>query len=84
MATGAGAATAATDAATPTPLVRRADDRRGIGFFNLDPDPYGREVEGQIRQLCQSFGISCHGYEDAVLHGAGEVLTGSGPTRRRR
>ena len=47
-------------------------------FFNLDPDPYGREVEGQIRQLCQSFGISCHGYEDAVLHGAGEVLTGSG------
>lgn len=47
-------------------------------FFNRDPDPHGRQVEKEVRELCRSLGIDCRDCEDTALHGAGEVLTGSG------
>ncbi|MEM7697567.1 MAG: deoxyribodipyrimidine photo-lyase [Verrucomicrobiota bacterium] len=47
-------------------------------FFNRDPDPFGKEQESKLRELCREIGIECHGYKDAVLHEGGEVLTGSG------
>jgi len=45
--------------------------------FNRDPDPFGKAVEAQLEILCQRLGIRCLGYQDAVLHEPGDVLTGS-------
>ena len=45
--------------------------------FNRDPDPFGKAVEAQLEILCLRLGIRCLGYQDAVLHEPGDVLTGS-------
>ncbi|HQZ26566.1 MAG TPA: deoxyribodipyrimidine photo-lyase [Verrucomicrobiales bacterium] len=47
-------------------------------FLNRDPDPYGKEMEKKVRSLCREKGIEYCDFQDAVLHEAGEVLTGSG------
>lgn len=47
-------------------------------FFNRDPDPHGRAVEGEVRSLCRAYGIECRDFQDAVLHGPDAVLTGAG------
>ena len=47
-------------------------------YLNRDPDPYGREMEKTIRELCREIGIQFHDFQDVVLHEPGEVLTGSG------
>lgn len=47
-------------------------------YLNRDPDPYGREMEKAVRELCREFGIGFHDFQDAVLHEPHEVLTGSG------
>lgn len=47
-------------------------------YFNRDPDPYGRSIEASVRELCRAYGIGCHDFQDSVLHGPGEVLTGAG------
>ncbi len=47
-------------------------------YLNRDPDPYGKEQESQVRELCRSKGIEFHDFQDVVLHEADEVLTGSG------
>nr|MBP6784923.1 deoxyribodipyrimidine photo-lyase [Verrucomicrobiales bacterium] len=47
-------------------------------YLNRDPDPYGREVEKSIRQLCREKGIGFHDFQDVVLHEPHEVLTGTG------
>lgn len=47
-------------------------------FFNRDPDPYGREMENKVRELCRNYDIDCRDFQDVVLHEADEVLTGSG------
>lgn len=51
-------------------------------FFNRDPDPFGRETEKRIAELCRQFGIDCHSFKDAVLHEPGEVLTTTGDPYR--
>lgn len=47
-------------------------------YFNRDYDPYGREMEKKVQEVCRRIGIECHSYKDRVLHEADEVLTGSG------
>lgn len=47
-------------------------------YLNRDPDPYGRETENRIRELCREFGIEYCDFNDVVLHEPGDVLTGSG------
>jgi deoxyribodipyrimidine photo-lyase len=51
-------------------------------YFNRDPDPFGREMERQVRECCRSLGVEVHDYKDAVLHEPHEVLTGSGDPYR--
>ncbi|MFT5468445.1 MAG: deoxyribodipyrimidine photo-lyase [Verrucomicrobiales bacterium] len=51
-------------------------------FFNRDPDPFGRETERKVAELCSGFGIDLHAYKDAVLHEPDEVLNGSGAPYR--
>ena len=45
--------------------------------FNADPDPFGKSVEKDVRELCAQLGIECHAHADVALHGADEVLTQS-------
>ncbi|MEO8617723.1 MAG: deoxyribodipyrimidine photo-lyase [Luteolibacter sp.] len=45
--------------------------------FNADPDPFGKSVEADIRQLCAELGVECHSHADAALHAPSEVLTQS-------
>jgi len=45
-------------------------------YFNLDPDPFGKSVESELRKLCEELEVGCHAYLDASLHGPDEVLTG--------
>ncbi|MEX2578697.1 MAG: deoxyribodipyrimidine photo-lyase [Verrucomicrobiales bacterium] len=47
-------------------------------YLNRDPDPYGREMEGKVREVCRKKGIDFHDFKDVVLHEAPEVLTKSG------
>jgi deoxyribodipyrimidine photo-lyase len=47
-------------------------------YFNRDPDPFGKSVEVRLVEACAEAGLRCEGSKDAVLHEAGEVLTGSG------
>ena len=47
-------------------------------YLNRDPDPYGREMEKSVRELCHKMGIAFHDFQDAVLHEPHEVLTGAG------
>ncbi|TDU73091.1 deoxyribodipyrimidine photo-lyase [Prosthecobacter fusiformis] len=47
-------------------------------YYNRDYDPYGREMEKKLQEVCNRIGIPCHSYKDRVLHEADEVLTGSG------
>ena len=54
------------------------ESRAEAVYWNRDPDPYGREVERSIRELCREKGINFHDYQDLVLHEPHEVLTGSG------
>ena len=46
--------------------------------FNQDPDPYGRAIEKKVTALCDELGVSCHSYQDAVLHGPDELKTQAG------
>lgn len=54
------------------------ESRAEAVFLNRDPDPHGREMEKKVRSLCREKGIEYCDFQDAVLHEAGEVLTGSG------
>jgi len=47
-------------------------------YCNRDPDPYGKEMEKRVRELCRNKGIAFHDFQDAVLHEKDEVLTNSG------
>lgn len=47
-------------------------------YFNRDYDPYGREMEKKVREVCSRLGVECLSFKDRVLHEADEVLTGSG------
>ncbi len=45
--------------------------------FNADPDPFGKSVENEVREMCSKLGIGCHGHFDVALHAPDEVLTQS-------
>lgn len=45
--------------------------------FNADPDPFGKKIEVQVRQLCSELGVECHAHADVALHGPEQVLTQS-------
>jgi deoxyribodipyrimidine photo-lyase len=45
--------------------------------FNADPDPFGKAVETELRNMCAGLGIECHGHFDVALHTPDEVLTQS-------
>jgi len=47
-------------------------------YLNRDYDPYGRDMEKKVEEVCHRFGIPCLTYKDRVLHEPDEVLTGSG------
>lgn len=47
-------------------------------YFNRDPDPFGKNIEKQLAELCAELGIACHGYDDVALHKPTEVLTQAG------
>lgn len=47
-------------------------------YLNRDPDPYGREMERKVRELCRGKGVGFHDFQDVVLHEPHEVLTGAG------
>ncbi len=62
----------------PVPELRKLikECRASAVYFNTDPDPFGKSVERELRQLCGELGIGCHGHADVSLHGPDEVLTG--------
>ncbi len=47
-------------------------------FYNLDPDPFGRVVEGKIETLAKRLGVTVSSYRDAGLHERDELLSGTG------
>lgn len=51
-------------------------------YFHRDYDPYGRDMEKQVRQMARELGIECLDFKDRVLHEADEILTGSGSVYR--
>jgi deoxyribodipyrimidine photo-lyase len=46
-------------------------------YFNRDPDPFGREMEGLIEDFSRRIGITAHGFKDIAIHEGNEVLTSS-------
>ncbi len=50
--------------------------------FNADPDPFGKSVESQLRELCSQLGIDCFSHADVALHQPEEVLNLSGEPYR--
>ncbi|MCE9518655.1 MAG: DNA photolyase family protein [Verrucomicrobia bacterium] len=51
-------------------------------FTNRDPDPFGRAMEQKVAAICTRLGVEFKSFKDAVLHEAGEVLTGEGKPYR--
>ncbi len=49
---------------------------------NRDPDPFGREQEDRLREVCRSIGIDFITCKDAVMHEPDEVLTNDGSPYR--
>ena len=47
-------------------------------FFNRDPDPFGRQIEGELFAFGEKTGIEIVGFCDATVHEPGEVLNSSG------
>ena len=47
-------------------------------YFNRDYDPFGRQVENRVRDLCNRLGVACHDFKDSVMHEPTEILNGSG------
>lgn len=46
-------------------------------FFNRDPDPFGKEMERQLGEICRDLGVAIHSSKDTVLHEPTEILTNS-------
>lgn len=64
------------DAATQLEELARETNADAI-FFNRDVDPYGVEKENQVARSLEALGLAVSSYQDVVLHGKEEVLTGS-------
>ena len=51
-------------------------------YFNRECDPYPKAMEKKVRAMASGRGVAVHDFKDAVLHEAGEVLTGTGQPYR--
>ncbi len=49
---------------------------------NRDPDPFGRQVEEQLKTLGNKLGIQIHVHQDAAMHERDEVVKGDGEPYR--
>ncbi|MEY4482958.1 MAG: hypothetical protein RL693_410, partial [Verrucomicrobiota bacterium] len=58
------------------------ESRADAVYTNRDPDPFGKAMEARVAAVCSKLGIELHTCKDAVLHEAGEVLTGEGKPYR--
>jgi deoxyribodipyrimidine photo-lyase len=50
----------------------------GAIYFNRGYDPFGRDMEKKVREMCARLGIECHDHKDIVMQEPHEVLTGEG------
>lgn len=50
--------------------------------FNADPDPFGRQEEEALAELCKQNGIECHGHHDIALHRFEETTKDDGTAYR--
>jgi deoxyribodipyrimidine photo-lyase len=50
--------------------------------FNSDPDPFGKSVESEVRNLCAELGVKFCAHADVALHSPEEVLTQGGSPYR--
>jgi deoxyribodipyrimidine photo-lyase len=55
-----------------------AETRAEAIFFNRDPDPFGRQMEGKVAAAARALGVSVHALKDIAIHERDEVLTGKG------
>jgi deoxyribodipyrimidine photo-lyase len=51
-------------------------------YFNRDIDPFGVRKEAEVAAAARSLGLAVLAFQDVVLHGKDEVLTGSGEPYR--
>ena len=51
-------------------------------YCNRDPDPFGKETEKKVAEVCREFGIDFFTFKDCVLHEPSEILTGKGTPYR--
>ncbi len=51
-------------------------------FFNRDPDPFGRKVEGSVEAMGKACGVAVHAHKDIALHERDDLRAGSGNTYR--
>jgi len=67
------------DGAAVDALERLIKEARAVAVhFNNDPDPFGKQIETEVRQMCARLGIACTGHHDHTLHEPTEVLTQGG------
>jgi deoxyribodipyrimidine photo-lyase len=51
-------------------------------FYNRDPDPFGRAVEGRLKKMAAQRGLALQEFKDVVLHEGNDVRTGQGESFR--
>lgn len=51
-------------------------------YTNQDPDPYGKAKEKRLEKVLSGLGVEFHLFKDCVMHGAEEILNGSGDPYR--
>ena len=47
-------------------------------FFNRDPDPFGRAMEGRVETMAHRLGLAVHAHQDTALHEGGALTSGAG------
>ena len=47
-------------------------------YFNRDPDPFGRAMEGRVAKMAAELGVKVLAHKDVAIHERDEVLTGGG------
>ncbi len=50
--------------------------------YNRDPDPFGRETEKHVEEMCRKHDVECVAHDDVALHQPDEVLTQGGDPYR--
>lgn len=51
-------------------------------YFNRDPDPFGRAIEGRVETMARRRGASVSSHQDVTMHERAEVLSGAGKPYR--